>query len=74
MAKGKLAAHWQILGSLVLATLSGVVLRMLFGGPESGAADGGFLAGVLGVSEFIGDLFRRRSHHRRPQDLPMAIS
>jgi proton glutamate symport protein len=57
MAKGKLAAHWQILGSLVLATLTGVVLRMLFGGPEDGAADEGFLASVLGASKFIGDLF-----------------
>ncbi len=26
MAKGKLAAHWQILGSLVLATLTGAVI------------------------------------------------
>lgn len=59
MAKGKLAAHWQILGSLGLATVSGVVLRLLFGGPESGVADEGFLAAVLGVSGFIGDLFMR---------------
>lgn len=48
------ALHWQILAALVLATLTGILFRSLFGGDPS---DIGFVAGSLEVSRFLGDLF-----------------
>jgi proton glutamate symport protein len=51
----RLAAHWQILSALALATLVAVVFRML----ESGGAQSGFVASVLNVSSFLGELFMR---------------
>jgi Na+/H+-dicarboxylate symporter len=52
----KLASHWQILASLVLATLTAIAFRGLFGGE---AAEGSFVARAIEISEFIGDLFLR---------------
>lgn len=50
----RLAPHWQILASLVLASLTAVMFRRLFGGD---APEGSFQAGALGFSTFVGDLF-----------------
>ena len=50
----RLALHWQILAALLLATITGMVFRALFGAE---APDGGFAARALAVSGFIGDLF-----------------
>ena len=52
----KLAAHWQILASLVLATLTAIAFRGLFDGE---APEGSFVARAIEISEFIGDLFMR---------------
>ena len=52
----KLATHWQILASLVLATLTAVAFRALFGGE---IAEGGFVARAIETADFIGDLFMR---------------
>lgn len=52
----RLAAHWQILLALVLATLTAVAFRGLFAGETP---EGSFVAGALDVSRFIGDLFMR---------------
>ncbi len=50
----RLALHWQILLALVLATFTGVIFRMMFGGT---APEETFVAQALEVSTFIGDLF-----------------
>lgn len=50
----RLALHWQILFALILATLTGVIFRMLFSGH---APDGTLVAKSLGFSQFVGDLF-----------------
>lgn len=55
--KPRIAIHWQILGALVLSTLTAVVLRLL-------AASGGegydrFTDSILGICGFVGDLFMR---------------
>jgi Na+/H+-dicarboxylate symporter len=52
----KLASHWQILASLVLATLTAVAFRGLFGGE---APEGSFVLRAIETCEFIGDLFLR---------------
>jgi Na+/H+-dicarboxylate symporter len=52
----KLASHWQILASLVLATLTAIAFRGLFGGESP---DGSFVARAIEISAFIGDLFLR---------------
>jgi Na+/H+-dicarboxylate symporter len=49
----RLAAHWQILMALVLATGTALAFRGLFPG------GGGFVEGVLEGSRFVGDLFMR---------------
>ena len=48
-------AHWQILAALVLATLTALAFRGLFGGTESV----GFVHGALEICRFIGELFMR---------------
>lgn len=50
----RLALHWQILAALVLATACGVIFRLMFGDARP---EDGFVAGALGTSEFIGELF-----------------
>ncbi len=50
----RLALHWQILAALVLATLTGIIFRILFG--ESAEA-GTFAARAIELSGFVGDLF-----------------
>lgn len=52
----KIAGHWQILFALLLATLTAIAFRGLFGGE---APEGSFVAGALGFSRFVGDLFMR---------------
>jgi len=53
----RLAAHWQILAALVLATLTAVAFRGLFAGSDAG--ESGFVTSTLGICTFIGDLFMR---------------
>ena len=48
----RLALHWQIL--IALATFTGIVFRVFFGGETP---DGSFVARSLGASGFVGDLF-----------------
>jgi proton glutamate symport protein len=55
----RLAAHWQILAALILATLTGVALRGLFSGAPADSDAGRFIAGALSICYFIGDLFMR---------------
>lgn len=50
----RLALHWQILASLILATVTGVIFRLFFQGE---APDGSFVARVLEGADLIGDLF-----------------
>lgn len=50
----RLALHWQILVALLLATVTGVLFRRLFGEDPSEA---GFVGGSLEASKFVGDLF-----------------
>lgn len=50
----RLALHWQILAALILATLTGVVFRGLFG---SDLSDNAFASQAIGFSSFVGDLF-----------------
>ncbi|MGC6427280.1 MAG: dicarboxylate/amino acid:cation symporter [Akkermansiaceae bacterium] len=47
----KLAAHWQILISLVVATVLGIILRETF------PTDHGLVTGVVGLCTFLGKLF-----------------
>ncbi len=55
----RLATHWQILAALVLATLTALALRGLFGGADEASAGGKLIAGTLETSRFVGDLFMR---------------
>jgi Na+/H+-dicarboxylate symporter len=55
----RLATHWQILIALVLATVTALVLRGLFGGADELSAGGKLVAGVLATCKFVGDLFMR---------------
>ena len=55
----RLSTHWHILIALVLATLTALALRGLFGGAEDGSTAGRFAAGVIETCRFIGDLFMR---------------
>ena len=48
-------AHWQILAALVLATLTALAFRGLFGG----TAAGGVVHGAREICRFIGELFMR---------------
>lgn len=52
----RLALHWQILAALVLATLSGIIVRKLSGGQ---AEAGTFIGNAIETSKFVGDLFMR---------------
>jgi DAACS family dicarboxylate/amino acid:cation (Na+ or H+) symporter len=55
----RLAAHWQILAALVLATLTALVFRVLTDNSETGSQMEGFVKGALGGCGFVGDLFMR---------------
>lgn len=55
----KLAAHWQILGALFLATVTALIFRGLFGGPGENVVAPRFVEGGLETCRFIGDLFMR---------------
>jgi Na+/H+-dicarboxylate symporter len=55
----RFAAHWQILGALVLATFTALVFRSLVTGGGQGSQMDGFVQAVLGGCEFTGDLFMR---------------
>ncbi len=59
MMNKRLAVHWQILAALVLATFTAVVFRTMVAGATDGSRIDGFVAGVIGLCEFIGDLFMR---------------
>ncbi|MBB5353372.1 Na+/H+-dicarboxylate symporter [Haloferula luteola] len=48
------ALHWQILIALVLATVTGMIFRGLFG-PDPG--EGSFCTRAIEISSFVGDLF-----------------
>jgi Na+/H+-dicarboxylate symporter len=50
----RIPAHWQILIALVLATLLALIFRA-----QPPVAEGGWVAGALGFSSFVGDLFMR---------------
>ena len=51
----RIAAHWQILAALFLATLTALVFRAV----EADGGRNGFIAGALDGCRFIGDLFMR---------------
>lgn len=55
----RLAAHWQILGALLLSTLTALALRGLAAGYPADSDVGRFIAGSLDASRFVGDLFMR---------------
>ncbi len=55
----RLAAHWQILAALVLATLTALFFRMIMANGATGSGIDGFVTGTLGLCEFVGDLFMR---------------
>ena len=55
----KLAAHWQILGALFLATATAMALRGLFADAANGTNAARFVDGALGTCHFVGDLFMR---------------
>ena len=55
----RLAAHWQILAALVLATLTALVFRVLADNAGTGSQMEGFVNGALAGCGFIGDLFMR---------------
>ncbi len=55
----RIATHWHILIALVLATLTAMALRGLFGGAEEGSLGARFVGGALETCRFIGDLFMR---------------
>lgn len=55
----RLASHWQILGALVLATLTALALRGLFQGAGTGSNAAQFVNGALEACRFVGDLFMR---------------
>ncbi|RPJ33781.1 MAG: dicarboxylate/amino acid:cation symporter [Verrucomicrobiaceae bacterium] len=54
-----IAAHWQILAALVLATFTALVFRGMVAGAGMDSQIGGFVGAVLAGCEFIGDLFMR---------------
>jgi proton glutamate symport protein len=55
----RLAPHWQILVALLLATVTALALRGVAGGAHEESQAGGFIAGALETSRFVGDLFMR---------------
>jgi DAACS family dicarboxylate/amino acid:cation (Na+ or H+) symporter len=55
----RIAAHWQIFGALLLATLMAMGFRLLLAGTGADSQAAGFVRAVLGVCEFVGDLFMR---------------
>jgi proton glutamate symport protein len=55
----RLAAHWQILAALLLATATALALRGLAAGTTADSDIGRFISNALETSRFIGDLFMR---------------
>lgn len=55
----RIAAHWQILAALVLASFTALVFRGMVAGAGTDSELSGFVRGVLAGCEFIGDLFMR---------------
>jgi proton glutamate symport protein len=55
----RLATHWQILIALVLASVTALTLRALFGGADETSSGAKLVAGALESCRFVGDLFMR---------------
>jgi proton glutamate symport protein len=55
----RLAAHWQILAALILATLTALAFRGLLAQAPEGSEAIAFANGALETSRFVGDLFMR---------------
>lgn len=55
----RLATHWQILMALVLATVTALVLRALFGDAPESSSGGKLVASAIATCDFVGDLFMR---------------
>jgi DAACS family dicarboxylate/amino acid:cation (Na+ or H+) symporter len=55
----RVAAHWQILAALVLATLTGMVFRGWPAGADGDSPASSFVNGTLATCAFVGDLFMR---------------
>ena len=55
----RLAVHWQILAALILATLTALIFRVMTENGGYGSGIDGFVTRVLGLCEFVGDLFMR---------------
>ncbi len=55
----RIAAHWQILAALLLATLTALVFRGMVAGVGMDSRLGGFMEGVMAGCDFVGDLFMR---------------
>ena len=55
----RLATHWQILIALVLASVTALTLRALFGGTDETSSGAKLVAGALESCRFVGDLFMR---------------
>ena len=55
----RLATHWQILIALVLASITALTLRALFGGADETSSGSKLVVGALESSRFVGDLFMR---------------
>ncbi|MBK1881349.1 dicarboxylate/amino acid:cation symporter [Luteolibacter pohnpeiensis] len=55
----RLAAHWQILAALLLATVTALALRGLFANAPETSTAAHFISGALETTKFIGELFMR---------------
>jgi DAACS family dicarboxylate/amino acid:cation (Na+ or H+) symporter len=55
----RIAAHWQILAALVLASCTALVFRSLLKGAGEESQMHGYVGASIGVCQFIGDLFMR---------------
>ena len=58
LMKPRIALHWQILAALILATMTGLVLRMMGSGASGGGLDA-FIESSLNFCKYVGDLFMR---------------
>ena len=55
----RIATHWQILIALVLASVTALTLRALFGGADETSSGGKLVLGALESCQFVGNLFMR---------------
>lgn len=55
----RIATHWQILIALVLASVTALTLRALFGGADETSSGGKLVLGALESCRFVGNLFMR---------------